>query len=72
MNIKELTKFYNFADKTVVVTGGTGVLGGEIAAALAGCNANVAVCDLNTKLSSKLNLKFKETKMIRYWNELYI
>jgi len=61
MNIKELTNYYDFRDKTVVVTGGTGVLGGEIAAALAGCNANVAICDLNTKLSSKLNLKFKDT-----------
>ena len=37
MNINDLTKLYNFENKTVVVTGGTGVLGGEIGAALAGC-----------------------------------
>lgn len=62
MNIKDITKLYNFEDKTVVVTGGTGVLGGEIGAFLAGCNANVAICDLNTNLSSELENKFNESK----------
>ena len=59
MNISDLTKMYNFKNKTVIVTGGTGVLGGEISAALAGCNANVAICDLNTELSPDLKFKFK-------------
>ena len=58
MNLKSLLSNYNFQNQTVVVTGGTGVLGGEIAAALAGCNANVAICDLNTKLSPELKSKF--------------
>ncbi len=62
MNINDLIKLYNFENKTVVITGGTGVLGGEIGAVLADCNANVAICDLNTNLSPELELKFKESQ----------
>lgn len=47
MNLSELTAQYNFAGKTIVVTGATGVLGGEIACALVGCGANVAMLDRN-------------------------
>lgn len=50
MNLQELTQWYDFTDKTVVVTGGTGVLGGEMACALVGCGANVAVLDRNPNL----------------------
>lgn len=50
MNLSELTQLYNFTNKTAVVTGGTGVLGGEIACALVGCGANVAVLDRNPNL----------------------
>jgi hypothetical protein len=42
MNLEELTKQYDFSDRVVVVTGGAGILGGEIACALAGCNAKAA------------------------------
>ena len=38
---------YDFRGRTVVITGATGVLGGEIACALAGCGANVAMLDRN-------------------------
>ncbi len=44
---KAPTKWYNFAGKTAVVTGGTGVLGGEIAIALASAGANVAILGRN-------------------------
>jgi len=54
MNIKKLRKSYDFKSKTVVITGGTGVLGGEIAASLARYGANVAICDLNTNPSREL------------------
>lgn len=47
MNLQEVTQWYDFTGKTAVVTGGTGVLGGEIARALAGCGANVAVLSRN-------------------------
>ncbi|MDR1728920.1 MAG: SDR family oxidoreductase [Acidobacteriota bacterium] len=45
MNLDELAKQYGFGGRTFAVTGGAGVLGGEIARALAGCGANVAVID---------------------------
>jgi len=40
-------EWYNFAGKTAVVTGGTGVLGGEIAIALANAGANIAILGRN-------------------------
>ena len=47
MNLAELTALYDFSGRTVVITGSTGVLGGEIACALVGCGANVAMLDRN-------------------------
>jgi NAD(P)-dependent dehydrogenase (short-subunit alcohol dehydrogenase family) len=47
MDSTELTRLYDFSGQTVVITGGTGVLGGEIACALVGCGANVAILDRN-------------------------
>ncbi len=49
MDLEELTRQYDFSGRTVAVTGGAGVLGGEIACALVGCGANVAILDLNLK-----------------------
>ena len=43
MDTTELNRLYDFHGKTVVITGGTGVLGSEIARALVGCGANVAI-----------------------------
>jgi len=45
MDLSELTRLYDFTGQTVAVTGGAGVLGGDIACALAGCGANVAILD---------------------------
>ena len=39
MDLQELTKSYDMTGKTVVITGGAGVLGGELSCALVGCNA---------------------------------
>lgn len=47
MNLTELSALYDFSGRTVVITGSTGVLGGEIACALVGCGANVAMLDRN-------------------------
>ncbi len=54
MNLKELTQWYDFSGKTIVITGGTGILGGEMACALIGCGANVAVLDRNPNLPEEL------------------
>ena len=44
---KGFAEWYNFEGKTAVVTGGTGVLGGEIAIALANAGAKVAILGRN-------------------------
>lgn len=43
MDSAELAKMYDFNGRAVVVTGGTGVLCGAMARALAGCGANLAI-----------------------------
>ncbi|MCA9971380.1 MAG: SDR family oxidoreductase [Anaerolineales bacterium] len=45
MNPQRLMQWYDFEGKTAVITGGSGVLGGEMACALVGLGANVAVLD---------------------------
>lgn len=54
MNLTELTQWYDLTGKTAVITGGTGVLGGEMACALVGCGANVAVLDRNPNIPNEL------------------
>jgi NAD(P)-dependent dehydrogenase (short-subunit alcohol dehydrogenase family) len=53
MNLKELSQMYDFTAKTVAITGGAGILGGEIACALVGCNANVAILDRDPSLAQR-------------------
>ncbi len=53
MNLNELTQMYDFTGKTVAITGGAGILGGEMACALVGCNANVAILDRDPKLAER-------------------
>jgi len=60
MDLKEINKIYDFSNRTFVITGGTGVLGGEIACALVGLKANVAIMDRNPQLEEKV-LKRIET-----------
>jgi NAD(P)-dependent dehydrogenase (short-subunit alcohol dehydrogenase family) len=43
MNLTDLIKMYDFTGRSVVITGGTGVLCGAMASALVGCGANVAI-----------------------------
>jgi len=54
VNLDELTRQYDFSGRTIVITGATGVLGGEIACALAGCRANVAMLDRNLDPGKRL------------------
>src|SRR5512147_1545957 len=58
MNLEELQSFYDFSDCTVLVTGGAGVLGSEIACALLGCNANVVILDRDLELAQKAIERF--------------
>ena len=54
MDLQEVTKMYDFTGRTIAITGGAGILGGEMACALVGCGANVAVLDRNPELPEYL------------------
>ncbi len=61
MNLKQLTDLYNFSGKTVAITGGAGILGGEIACTLAECGANVAILDRAPELADRLLPRLKKS-----------
>jgi NAD(P)-dependent dehydrogenase (short-subunit alcohol dehydrogenase family) len=54
MNLAELSQAYDLTGKSIVITGGAGILGGEMACALVGCNANVAILDRDTALADRV------------------
>lgn len=58
MDLEELKSLYDFTDRTVLITGGAGVLGGEIACALIGCNANIVLLDRDQELAQKVIERF--------------
>ena len=41
-----MTDLFSLRGRLAVVTGGAGQVGGEIARGLAGCGADVAICDI--------------------------
>jgi NAD(P)-dependent dehydrogenase (short-subunit alcohol dehydrogenase family) len=53
---------YDFTNRTVVITGGTGVLGRAMALALTGCGANVAVLSRNPAKAADLLEASKKSK----------
>jgi NAD(P)-dependent dehydrogenase (short-subunit alcohol dehydrogenase family) len=54
MNLTELTKMYDFTGRVVAITGGAGILGGEMACTLAALGANVAIIDRDPSLAERL------------------
>lgn len=60
MNIEQLQSLYDFSGRTVLITGGAGVLGGEIACALVGCHANVVILDRDQALAQQVIESFPE------------
>ena len=54
MDLQTVTQWYDFTGRTVVVTGGAGILGGEMACMLVGCGANVAILDRDPALADRL------------------
>jgi NAD(P)-dependent dehydrogenase (short-subunit alcohol dehydrogenase family) len=58
MNLDQLAKLYDFSGRTIVVTGGAGALGGEIAGALVGCRAKVAILDRDVAHAGELVKRF--------------
>ena len=53
MNLNELQSLYDFSDRTVLITGGAGVLGAGIAQALMGCHANVVILNRDPEKARK-------------------
>ena len=51
MTLDDVRQWYDLSGKTAVVTGGTGALGSEMAVALVGCGANVAILARKPDLS---------------------
>lgn len=54
MNLQEHTELYNFKGRTVAISGGAGILGGEMACALVGMGANVAIIDRDPERADRL------------------
>jgi len=54
MNLEEMTRIYDLTGRVIAISGGTGVLGGEMACALVGLGANVAILDRNPELSEPM------------------
>jgi len=62
MRFEAIAQMYDFSGRTVVLTGGTGVLGSEMARALAGCHANVVLLARNIARAEELLASFGETR----------
>jgi len=62
MNLERIKEMYDFTGKSVVVTGGAGVLGSEITLALLGCGANVSILDINPDQAEHLIRRTKDSK----------
>jgi len=54
LDLERLKSGYDFRGQTAVITGGTGVLGREIAVALADCGANLAILHSNPNSGKEL------------------
>ncbi|MCK6629444.1 MAG: SDR family oxidoreductase [Anaerolineae bacterium] len=59
MDFAELNQMYNFTGRSIVITGGAGILGGEMACALVGCGASVAIIDRDPALAERLMHRFE-------------
>jgi len=56
----EISKAYDFHGKCIVITGGAGILGGEMAKALFICGADVVILDYNLTAAQKMVDSLKE------------
>jgi len=54
VNLEELKQHYDFTGRVIAVTGGAGILGGEIVCTLIGLGANVAILDREVALADRL------------------
>ena len=59
MNLADVTRMHDFTGHTVAITGGAGILGGEMACALADLGANVVILDRDPALADRLLERLK-------------
>ena len=59
MDLEMLAKGWNFAGKTVVIPGGAGVLGSEMACALVKCGASVVILDRDLTRADSLKARLR-------------
>lgn len=59
MDLEKLTKGWDFSGRIVVIPGGAGILGGEMACALVYCGASVVILDRDLSRSETLNERFE-------------
>jgi NAD(P)-dependent dehydrogenase (short-subunit alcohol dehydrogenase family) len=59
MDLAEVTRMYDFTGRSIIITGGAGILGGEIACALVGCGGKVAILDRDPALAERLMKRFE-------------
>ena len=62
MDFDELSKMYDFTGMSVTITGGAGILGGELACALVGMGANVAVVDRSPEMAERLIYRWEQAR----------
>ncbi|MBI5305301.1 MAG: SDR family oxidoreductase [Chloroflexi bacterium] len=65
MNHAELTRLYDFTNRVVAITGGAGALGSEMACALIGCGAHVAILDRVAELPQQFVERIENEKTSR-------
>ncbi len=58
----EISNMYDFQGKSMIITGGAGVLGAEMARALFNCSANVVIMDFNLNAAQTLVDQLMESK----------
>ena len=59
MDLEKVTKGWDFAGQTIVIPGGAGVLGGEMACALVKCGANVVILDRDLSRADSLKERLR-------------
>ena len=63
MNKYDIDSFFNLKGKVIAITGGTGVLGSEIACALAEAGAEIAIMDIKSELSDDIKNRLDQRKV---------